>query len=170
MRLRPSWGRKLSDKAVGWLCRLSRRDVSEDSTEGATLRKDVIEKFKNSPEPWQILIAVNMGRGIDLPELNIKNNVITFLKRPNPTDPLVKAKMHYLGGDWSFTECGNELMQQYGRINRNNYKITNTIITEPEFEKFIRLHDNKLREWFKEAIVNGGKKREDYWGNHNRKR
>ena len=134
------------------------RECSEDSVDGATLRKDVIEKFKNSSEPWQILIAVNMGRGIDLPEIGIKNNIITFLKRPNPTDPLVKAKMRYLGGDWSFTECGNDLMQQYGRINRNNDKITNTIITEPEFEKFMRLHDNKLREWFKEAIVEGEKK------------
>ncbi len=142
------------------------RDCSEDSTEGATLRKDTIEKFKNSPEPWQILIAVNMGRGIDLPELNIKNNIITFLKRPNPTDPLVKAKMHYLGGDWSFTECGNDLMQQYGRINRNNEKVTNTIITEPEFEKFIRLHSDKLREWFLEAIVQGEKKSENNWRNN----
>ncbi len=137
-----------------------------DGIEGAALRKDVIEKFKTSTEPWQILIAVNMGRGIDLPEFGIKNNIITCLKRPNPTDPLVKAKLRHLGGGWAFTETANELMQSYGRINRNGNKTTNTIITEPEFEKFMRLHGDRFRGWFTEAIVAGGKwAHADNWKN-----
>lgn len=131
----------------------SRFSSVENGIEGATLRSEVIDVFKKSKDKWQILIAVNMGRGIDLPELDIKNNVITYLKRQNHTDKLVKAKLHNLGGTWMWQECANELMQQYGRINRNNDKVTNTVITEPEFKQFNKLHGEYLREWFKEAIV-----------------
>jgi hypothetical protein len=129
------------------------RGNTVDDTMGGVLRGDVIKKFKLSKDNNQVLIAVNMGRGIDLPETNIINNIITYLKRQNPTDPLFRSKMHYLGASWTYEEIGNELMQSYGRINRNDKKTTNTVITEPEFAKFLRLHPEYLRDWFKEAIV-----------------
>lgn len=121
--------------------------------EGATLRGDVIEKFKKSKDTAQILIAVNMGRGIDLPEKDITNNIITFVKRQNPTEHLTRAKYAFMGKEWEYEEAANELMQQYGRVNRNDQKITNTIITEPEWASFFRKHRQYFRDWFIEAVI-----------------
>lgn len=130
----------------------SRQNTVEDFT-GAALRQDVIEKFKKDKDSNKILIAVNMGRGIDLPEADITNNIITFVKRQNPTDHLVRAKWKYLGKEWEYQDAANEIMQQYGRVNRNNEKVTNTIITEPEWEKFFRKNQKYFRQWFIEAVV-----------------
>lgn len=118
-----------------------------------TLRSEVIEKFKRSSDPEKILIAVNMGRGVDLHEKDILNNVITYVKRQNPTDHLVKAKWCFLGKEWEYEEAANEVMQQYGRVNRNDQKTTNTIITEPEWVGFFKKHKQYFRNWFIEAIV-----------------
>ncbi|MCK9575466.1 MAG: DEAD/DEAH box helicase family protein [Clostridia bacterium] len=129
------------------------RESTMASIEGAVLRGDAIDRFKRARNKTQILIAVNMGRGIDLPEADILNNVITYVKRQNPTDHLTRAKWKYQGKEWEYVEAANEVMQQYGRVNRNDKKITNTIITEPEWTAFYRKHREYFRSWFIEAIV-----------------
>lgn len=127
------------------------KDIVEDLD--TTSRSGAIEKFKRSKNPNQIFIAVNMGRGIDLPEEDIKNNVITYVKRQNPTDHLTRAKWKFFGKEWEYKEAADEIMQQYGRVNRHDRKTTNTIITEPEWLPFYRKYKKYFREWFIEAIV-----------------
>lgn len=127
------------------------KDIIEDLD--TTSRSGAIEKFKRSKNPSQIFIAVNMGRGIDLPEEDIKNNVITYVKRQNPTDHLTRAKWKFFGKEWEYKEAADEIMQQYGRVNRHDRKTTNTIITEPEWLPFYRKYKKYFREWFIEAIV-----------------
>lgn len=121
--------------------------------EGMVIRNEVVERFKRSHNPNQVFIAVNMGRGIDLPELDIINNIITYVKRNNPDDSLVRARYKYEGKEWEYQEAANEAMQQYGRANRNDKKVTNTIITEPEWVAFYKKNKKYFKKWFVEAIV-----------------
>lgn len=96
-------------------------------------RKDIVGKFKESDNPNEILLSVNLARGVDFPEDDIVNNVIIVVPWPNPTDKLVRTKSKILGTHWQNVDIANTIMQAYGRVNRNDKKQTMTYILDTNF-------------------------------------
>lgn len=127
-------------------------------------RKDIVPKFKESSYENEILLSVNLARGVDFPESDIVNNVIVVVPWPNPTDKLVKSKTKILGRSWQDIEMANTIMQAYGRVNRNDSKKTMTYIVDTNFnnpygkgvtKNWFDKHREIFFKWFLEAEVKG---------------
>ena len=116
-------------------------------------RNEAIQLFKDSQNPREILLSVNLTRGVDLFESNITNNIIVVLPFPNPTDPLVKKKNKLLGKAWQGKDMAHEIQQSYGRINRNDRKTTNTEILDSRWRWWYPENKKYFNEWFTECRV-----------------
>jgi len=114
-------------------------------------RYEAIQQFKASENPGEILLSVNLTRGIDLPELDIINNIIVVLPFPNPVDPLVKKKNKVLGKAWQGLFMAQEIQQTYGRVNRNDMKTTNTEILDTNWRWWFKQNRKHFSNWFLEA-------------------
>ena len=96
-------------------------------------RKDIVTRFKESVNENEIMLSVNLARGVDFPEDDITNNVFCVLPYPYHEDPLVKAKNKIFGTQWQNIDMANTIMQAYGRVNRNDKKTTMTYIVCSDF-------------------------------------
>ena len=116
-------------------------------------RLNAINEFKSSKDPREILLSVNLTRGIDLYESDITNNIIVVLPFANPTDPLVRKKRELLGKKQEAISMMQVIEQAYGRVNRNNDKTTNTEILDSNWRWWFREHKHLFNNWFLEAEV-----------------
>jgi hypothetical protein len=128
-------------------------------------RYDAINAFIKAEDPNKILLSVAMGRGIDLWQPGIVNNIIAAIPWDNPKDELTISRKKVLKSKYKDDETqriANEIMQFYGRVNRNAEKHTMTEIIATDFncgamhtDKQFWFMRNKrfFRKWFLEAEI-----------------
>ena len=116
-------------------------------------REDAMQQFKESKDQREILLSVNLTRGVDLHEPDILNNIIVVLPFPNPTDQLVQKKNEILGKKWQGLAIAQEIQQAYGRVNRNDQKTTNTEILDSNWSWWFPRNKKYFNKWFLEAKV-----------------
>lgn len=68
-----------------------------ESNEHTVTRYDAIKAFIDSKDQNKIYLSYNMGRGVDLFQPEILNNVVAVIPFKNPTEPLIKARRRLLG-------------------------------------------------------------------------
>lgn len=144
-------GKGLIQKGIIPLTQISNNEYNEQP--GFTRRNDIVDEFKHSNNPNQILLSVKMDRGVNYFEYDIVNNVIAVIPWPNPVDPLTKNKNKYLGKGWQNDLMANTIMQMYGRINRNNQKKTMTYIIDSNFTNWFYKNKKYFHKWFLEAEI-----------------
>lgn len=127
---------------------------TQNQYRGSVKRTDAITQFKESKNQREILLSVNLTRGVDLPEPDIINNIIVVLPFPNPTDPLVQKKNKILGKGWQGLAMAQEIQQAYGRVNRNDQKTTNTEILDSNWQWWFKANKKHFNKWFLDAQVN----------------
>lgn len=116
-------------------------------------RWEAIRFFKESKNPRELLLSVNLTRGVDLPEQDIINNILVVLPFPNHTDPLVQKKNKIKGKDWQGLTMAQEIQQAYGRVNRNDRKTTNTEILDSNWGWWFPKNKKYFNKWFMEAQI-----------------
>jgi hypothetical protein len=124
-------------------------------------RYDAVEAFIRAENQDKILLSVKLDRGVDFWQPEIINNVIAVIPYPNPTDPLTKAKNQLLGNSWQNEKIAQDIMQQYGRIHRNElmgvYKGSSipkkTYIVDLNFGNFYNVNKELFKKWFIEARI-----------------
>ncbi len=96
------------------------------------VRCDAVKAFKTSRKPDEILLSVNLGRGVDFWEPEIQNNIIAFMPFQNPTDLLVKAKNKLLRESWQNETTAIAVEQAHGRIHRGIFYYDNVVKARPD--------------------------------------
>jgi len=122
-------------------------------------RYDAVEAFTTAKDLNKILLSVKLDRGVDFWNPEIINNVIAVLPWANPTDPLTNAKNKVLGKEWQNEQMARDIMQQYGRIHRNEKngiykgleKPKRTYIIDSNFSFWYSTNKKYFAKWFKEA-------------------
>jgi len=138
-------------------------NVIEEADDDNYYRKDIVYQFKQSKDDNAILLSVNLARGVDFPEYNIKNNVIAKFPWFDHTDPLTIAKNRQEGNvKWQWKEISRTLMQAYGRLPRSPEKISHCYIVDSDFNNprgismaklWYDRHKEYFFDWFKDAEV-----------------
>lgn len=127
--------------------------------EDSVTRYDAIESFVTAKDIDKILLSVKLDRGIDFWQPEIINNVLAVLPFPNPSEPIVKCKNELLGENWQSEKMAQDIMQQYGRIHRNEKMgIYNgietpkrTYIVDGNWSWWYPKNKEYFEDWFKEA-------------------
>lgn len=106
----------------------------------------------HASRPDSVLVAPGLHEGVDLKDDLSRFAVICKVPYPNLGDAVVKqrSKMDF---HWFSHQTCLKLVQSYGRSVRSKDDWAVTYITDSDFETFYTRNQQKLPEWFKEAIV-----------------
>lgn len=111
---------------------LKQTNNDDDEDEDVVRRWEVVEAFKKSKKPNEILLSVKLDRGVDFWEPEIQNNIIGFIPFPNPSEPLTKAKNNTVGLSWQDKYVAHTVMQAHGRIHRGIFNYNDVIKERPD--------------------------------------
>jgi hypothetical protein len=98
----------------------------------STSRYDAVNAFVTAQDQNKIYLSVNMGRGVDLYQPDIQNNVIAVVPWSNPVDKLTIAKTKLMGEAWKNEYTAINIEQQHGRIHRGIFYLKDVIINRPD--------------------------------------
>ena len=147
------------------------RDNGNNLDDDSTSRYDAINAFITAKDPNKIYLSVNMGRGIDLWQPEIQNNVIAVVPWSDPTDLLTIAKTKLLGESWKNENTAILIEQEHGRIHRGIYYLKDIIKTRPDLS-WLPVNSQGMivkRTFITDSNFNNGKGRLIAWYQRNRR-
>lgn len=99
-----------------------------------------------------VLVSPSLREGIDLPDNQLRFQVLTKLPYPDLGDPWTAARCQR-DGRWYAVETAKALLQAYGRSCRHAGDHGVTYVLDGQFARFLQRYRVLLPDWFLDAAV-----------------
>jgi len=115
-------------------------------------RNEMLEKFKQSPEPL-VMLSPSFDRGVDLPYKQCRVVIIAKIPWPDLGDKQIKARMKAGGDMWYLMHTVQTILQMSGRGVRALDDYCRCFILDKQFSKVFQRAHHLFPDWWVAAFT-----------------